>query len=446
MNERAQTYAEKLQKMIQCETVSIKDVVQLEKFEKFHTVLKENFPHVFETCEIHQFEDGSLLFKWAAKQPTDAPMMLMSHQDVVAANANDWTHAPFSGDIDEAGNIWGRGTVDTKGSLFCIFQAVDELIADGWENHGDLYISSSAGEEVLGPGAKQSNDLLTSQGVRLQIVMDEGGMITHEPLSGAKGTFAMIGCLEKGTGNYKFIAHGRGGHASAPGKNTPLPRLGALMDDIEKHPPFTPKMNSVTMEMLRRLGTKTGGLQGFLFRHAKGFSPLLTKLLYKTNPSGAAMVATTIAFTTAKGSDGLNVMPQEAYVTANVRFIPHQGVAETTKILAEKAKKHDLEMQVINSTEPCPVVDVTTEQFRLLEATVKEVFPSIIPCPYAMTGGTDSRFFTPICDNIYRFAPLEVTKQQITSIHGVDENISAETLPGGVDFYKVIVKKCLSGL
>jgi carboxypeptidase PM20D1 len=121
-------------------------------------------------------------------------------------------------------------------------------------------------------------------------------------------------------------------------------------------------------------------------------------------------------------------------------------VAETTKILAEKAKKHDLEMQVINSTEPCPVVDVTTAEFRLLEATVKEVFPSVIPCPYAMTGGTDSRFFTPICDNIYRFAPLEVTKQQITSIHGVDENISAETLPGGVDFYKVIVKKCLSGL
>jgi carboxypeptidase PM20D1 len=87
-----------------------------------------------------------------------------------------------------------------------------------------------------------------------------------------------------------------------------------------------------------------------------------------------------------------------------------------------------------------------TETCSACEATVKEVFPSVIPCPYAMTGGTDSRFFTPICDNIYRFAPLEVTKQQITSIHGVDENISAETLPGGVDFYKVIVKKCLSGL
>jgi carboxypeptidase PM20D1 len=137
-------------------------------------------------------------------------------------------------------------------------------------------------------------------------------------------------------------------------------------------------------------------------------------------------------------------MPQEAYVTANVRFIPHQGVEETTKILGKKAKEHNVEMQVINASEPCPVVDIHTQQFKMLEETIKEVFPAVVPCPYAMTGGTDSRFYTSVCDNVYRFAPLEITTQQRISIHGIDENIDTKTLPQGVDFYKTIVKKCIS--
>jgi len=445
MENRVNVFSQKLQKMIQCETVSVKDVIQKEKFARFHEVLKENFPSVFATCSIHTWEDGSLLLKWAAKAPQGEPILLMSHQDVVAANAKDWKHAPFSGDIDKEGNIWGRGTVDTKGSLFCIFQALEELMNEGFQPTVDVYISSSSGEEIIGPGAMAASKLLQDEKVHLQLVLDEGGIITYEPLAGAKGTFAMIGCLEKGTGNYKFIAHGKGGHASAPGKNTPLPRLGAFMNEIERHNPFTAKMNPITQEMLTRMGKTMKGAQGFLFRHAKAFSPLLTKVLPKASPVGNALVSTTIAFTTAKGSDGLNVLPQEAFVTANVRFIQHQGVEETTKILGKLAKKHNLEMQIINTTQPCPIVDFHSEEYHMLEDTIKELFPNVIPCPYAMTGGTDSRFFTPLSGNVFRFVPLEINQQQYSSIHGVDENIGIAALPKGVDFYKVLVRKCCQG-
>ncbi|MFA6845929.1 MAG: M20/M25/M40 family metallo-hydrolase [Sphaerochaetaceae bacterium] len=440
MEKREKTYALKLQKMIQCETVSIKDVVQKEKFDRFHEVLKDLFPHVFATCEIHDF-DGSLLFKWKSSNPQGEPILLMSHQDVVAANAKDWKHPPFSGDIDENGAIWGRGTVDTKGSLFCIFQAVDELIAENYQNKVDVYIASSCGEEILGPGARSTSEYLQKQNIHLQLLLDEGGMITYEPLSGAKARFAMMGCLEKGTGNFKFLAHGKGGHASTPGKNTPLPRLGAFMNDIERKNPFTAKMNPITLEMFRRMGPTMHGILGFIFRHAKGFSPLLEKLLPKANPAGAAMISTTIAFTTAQGSDGLNVLPQEAFVTGNIRFIHHEGVEKTKHILGEIAARHDIEIEIINATEPCPMVDITTTQYKMVEDTIKELFPKVIPCPYAMTGGTDARFYTPVCPNAIRFAPLEINKQQYLSIHGVDENIDVKVLPAGVDFYRTIVKK-----
>ena len=134
--ERAETYGKRLAKMIQQETISSRFEPEREKFYQFHETLEELFPNVHTTCEKHVF-DGSLLFKWSGSGKHE-PILLMSHQDVVEANG-EWEHGPFSGDIDEEGRVWGRGTVDTKGSLFCIFTAVEELIAEGYVPDCDIY-------------------------------------------------------------------------------------------------------------------------------------------------------------------------------------------------------------------------------------------------------------------------------------------------------------------
>ena len=62
---------------------------------------------------------------------------------------------------------------------------------------------------------------------------------------------------------------------------------------------------------------------------------LLKKLLPSISPAAGAMIRTTTAFTTASGSNGLNVLPQEAYVTANMRYIPHQNADESIKIISD---------------------------------------------------------------------------------------------------------------
>ena len=438
MNEREQLYAEKLSKMIQCETVSVKDVPNKEKFDHFHEVLKELFPNVFSRGEVIEI-DSSLLIRIKGKG-TGEPILLMSHQDVVAAEG-EWEHQPFSGDIDEDGNIWGRGTVDTKGSLFCIFQTAEELLEEGYVPEVDLYIASSSTEEVAGSGAPKTVEYLKSRNVHLQFLMDEGGMIKEEPMKGVKGRFAMIGTLEKGTGNIRFIARSNGGHASAPGHETPLVRLGRFMTEIEDHDHLEARMSPTVQETFRRFGPYTGGSLGFIFRHVKFFTPLLNKLLPRVNPLGAAMIKTTCAFTVAKGSDGLNVLPAEAYVNANIRFIQHEGVAATEAKLKRVADKYDIEMMPLQCKEPQTPVDFNGKAFRLVEDTVKEIFPDVIPTPYAMTGGTDAYFYYPVTENAIRFAPLEINEQQYKSIHGRNENISAKCLPKGVDFYKAIIKK-----
>ena len=438
-SQRAREYGRRLSKLIQKETISARGDTDRAKFYDFHKELETLFPKVHKACEKHEF-DGSLLFKWKGKGNHE-PILLMSHQDVVEATG-DWKHEPFSGDIDEKGCVWGRGTVDTKGSLFCIFSALEELIWEGYEPECDVYIASSCTEEISGEGAPLIAKYLKDQGVQLALLLDEGGMIVEEPVGGVKGLYGMVGVVEKGYGDVKFVAKSNGGHASAPGKNTPLVRLGKFMAEIDKNNPFTAKLTPTVREMFRRMTPNMTFGMRVIFANLWLFEGLLLRLLPVISPAAAAMTRTTIAFTTAKGADGLNVLPQEAYVTANMRFIHHQPNKDSIALIGEIAKKYQIETEALYNDEPCPIVDYKSDAFHLIEDIAAEIYPGVGICPYTMTGGTDAKFYKDICKNAMRFAPIYIDSQQYSSIHGINENIYQGALTKAVDFYKMVIKKC----
>ena len=225
-NERELFYGKKLGKMIRCETISSSFQQDLGKFYRFHEILEELFPNIHRICEKYEF-NGSLFFKWKGKGQGE-PILFMSHQDVVEASGV-WKHDPFGGEIAD-GAVWGRGTVDTKGSLFCFLQAVEELIAKDYVPACDVYLASSCTEEIGGEGAPLTVKWLQNNGVHLKFLMDEGGMIKEEPMKGVKGRFAMVGCLEKGYGDVRFTAKGNGGHASIPQKQNASYPSGCFYD------------------------------------------------------------------------------------------------------------------------------------------------------------------------------------------------------------------------
>ena len=435
---RAEKYGKQLSTLVQKETISSRFDSDRTKFLEFHEILKNMFPNVHKTCEKHVF-NGSLLFKWSGKGNHE-PILFMSHHDVVEATGT-WEHEAFSGDIDEEGRVWGRGTVDTKASLFCMLTAVEEMIADGFEPEGDVYVASSCTEEWSGEGAPLTVEYLKSQGVKLAYLMDEGGMILEEPVGGVKGTYGMVGVLEKGYGDVKFIAKSTGGHASAPKRNTPLVRLGKFMADVEKKSPFVNKFSPTVREMFSRMAPNMNFGMKVIFANMWLFEGLLKKLLPVISSAAGAMIHTTLAFTMAKGSDGLNVLPQEAYVTGNMRYIPHQDTDESIELISNIAKKYDIETEVIYKDYACPVVDYNNEPFHLVEEVASEVYPGIGICPYVMTGGTDAKFYRELSDNCLRFAPLYINDQQYASIHGLNENIYQGALPLGVDFYKKMIER-----
>ena len=69
-----------------------------------------------------------------------------------------------------------------------------------------------------------------------------------------------------------------------------------------------------------------------------------------------------------------------------------------------------------------------------------ETFEGLPSSPYVMTGATDAQFYECICDNCIRFAPVVFGPEQLASIHGLNENIEYNCLPGAVKFYQNLIR------
>ncbi len=435
-DDRAQAYGEKLSKMVACETLSYAGVHDREKFLRFHKVLEQQFPLLHQHLEKTELE-GNLLFHWKGKA-ADAPIVLLSHQDVVPAEGT-WLHEPFSGDIAE-GKVWGRGTADTKCSLMAFFQAVEELLAEGYVPEQDVYLASSCTEEWAGDGAPTLVAELKRRGVKPFLVCDEGGAIIAEPIGGIRGNYAMIGVFEKGKADVRFTARSTGGHASAPGRKTPIARLSALVNECETKSPFKLQFQPQVSAMFATLSAYAPFGLRLVMGNLWLFGPLMKKVMPLISAQAAAMLKTTIAFTMQSGSDACNVLPQEATVSANMRFIPHQGEKESLAIMERLAKKHGVTMEVLHSNDYTKSVDIHGAAYQRVQRVVEQTFPGLAHSPYIMTGATDSSFFQDICENCIRFSPVIYGPEQMKGMHGTNENIEINCLPGAVDFYKNLIR------
>ncbi len=434
---RAMQYAKKLSRLVSTETISSRESKDITKFLNFHEVLKEEFPYFFNTVKV-AVVDGSLLMRWEGTDKNADPVLLMNHHDVVEASG-EWKYPAFSGEIAD-GRVWGRGTLDTKGGLCMMLQGAEELIKEGFKPRRDTYFVSTCTEETGGEHGDKISDILKEQGLNFYMVLDEGGMVVKEPIGGVDGTFAMVGVGEKGYVDLKFTAKSNGGHASAPGKNTPLARLAQFICEAEKAKVFQVEMSDTVSEMLSRFSPKMTGVMKLACGNVNVFKPLLEKVMPMFAPAAAAMLRTTLAFTQCKGADGANVIPQEAWVVGNMRYSHHQGRDDSVNAITELAKKYDIETIVINDGGESQLTDFNSDQFKFIEEAVRATLPDIEPVPYIMNGASDSRYFNKVSDHCIRFVPFIIDNEQLNSVHGIDESVDVDCLPYAVDFYKYVIR------
>ena len=436
-DERLIKYIDGLSRMINVPTISDTAAPNGEAFAEFHRLIREMFPRVFDTFEYEEFH-GSILLSHIVKCDAD-PVLFMSHHDVVPENG-DWTHKPFCATVD-GGKLYGRGTLDTKGDLWAILTSLEELLEEGYEFGRSIYVESACNEETTQAGANEIADVLKKRGVRFDFTMDEGGMISRDPTGISDGEYAMVALGEKDCIDLRFVARSCGGHSSTPDKHNPLSRLAKFIVDVEKHDLFKPMISPVTIEMFGKLSQKMSGMQGFVFRHAGAFRHILAKKLPQISTRTNSMVRTTLCFTKAKGSDACNVIPTEAYVIGNMRRAHHDDKDEIMKKLGKIAKKYDVEIIQQDPGYGSAVSDCNTAQFRFLEQTIAENFPGVVTIPFISTGASDSKFFSELSDNVFRFAPFRVSGEQLGTMHAKDENIDVSALIPAVEFYKSLIKK-----
>ena len=429
------TYAGRLSRLIQIETVSQYGQTDLDKFYRFHEALKREFPAISAACEWEEFR-GSLLLRWRGRDPAKTPILLMNHHDVVDA-AGAWKYAPFSGEITED-KVWGRGALDTKGGLWAMLQAADELAAEGFVPAQDVYFESACTEEIDGSGADHFSKMLQERGMRFRFVLDEGGMIVFDPIGGSDGVFAMVGVGEKGCADLKFVARSNGGHASTPPKNTPLVRLGRFMAEVESKNLFDVRVSPTVREMFLRMAPTVSGPLKNIMAHPDAFNALITSVLPRVSETAGAMLQTTVAFTMAQGSEGTNILPQEAWVVGNMRFSHHQGGAASIAAITRVAQKYDIGVEILDPGFESPISDFNSEGFRLVERAVAENFPGVRTSPYIMTGASDARYFSRVSDCCLRFVPFRISDEQLAGIHGLNESVDLSALVPAVKFYKYI--------
>ncbi len=438
--EEENKYAADLSEMVKIPTVSKRQEEEWPDFALFQQKLAELFPLFFAKAENHDV-DGNLLRRLPGSDPKRGALLLMGHQDVVPAEGQSgWEKPPFSGEIAD-GCVWGRGAMDCKSTVCCELEAIEALLREGFDFKEDLWFFSARNEENSGGGSDAAAAYLKEKGIRLNVVLDEGGAVVTGMFPGMTAPASGIGVVEKGFVNLKFTARAEGGHASTPPKNTPIARLSKFVAEVEKKDIFQKKMVSPIPEMFGCIAPYLP----FYFRFVLGnlwlFKGLVTRILPAVSSMAGAFVKTTAAFTMSGGSAAPNVLPDEAWVICNMRPSVHQNAEKSIAAIKRIADKYDIETETLYRKDASAVTDAGSEEFRFLAQCVAECLPDTVVTPYMMTGGTDSRRFETVCDNVLRFTPTRLTPQQLAAMHAANENIGVSALAEGVKTYEYYIRK-----
>ncbi len=423
-------YAQRLSRMIKCETVSSENEYDDTEFGKLRNVMEELFPLVHKYCERKIFSNDCWLYKLTGKNEK-RNIMIMSHHDVVSASG-EWEHPPFCGEVFEDA-LWGRGTVDTKTSLFAEFQALEELLAEGFMPECNIYIGSSHNEETGGDGIPQVLTYFKEKGIELELVLDEGGAIIDPPLAGIKSKCAMVAVHEKGRHRIICTASEGNTHTGLAGNsNTPVARMSGFINEVNSSGVFITRLHPQVKAMFEALCPYTPFVMRLLFSNLWCFGTLLKTVMPKINPQAGAMVGTGCSFNFIEGS----YETKKCVARAMLRPIDKKDFEKDLESIYKIAEKYGVTIQDGEGNELPRSADMESSAYKYTMDCINRIFPEVITAPYILPAGTDARHLCEICPCVLRFAPIEMNSQQFASVHSENENISLKAIGNAVVFYK----------
>jgi len=423
-----------LQQMIRCRTESSTDLTKINEaeFDKFRALLPKLYPAVHKHCHFERIGRTGLLFKLSGRS-NEKPSVLMAHYDVVPINAEAWDKPAYEGLIED-GMMWGRGTLDTKGSLCGVLEAAEALVKEGFVPENDMYFAFAGDEETSGESQQAIVSEFSRRGLVPAFVLDEGGAVVENVFPGVDGACALIGIAEKGLMDLRFSIDESGGHASTPPPHTSVGRLAKAAVNIENHP-FPYRLTKATSAMFNTLGRHSSFMYRLIFANLWCFLPLLDSLCRKRGGELNALMRTTLAFTMMEGSKATNVLPPHAMIGANLRIISGETTEEAVNRLRKLVADPDIRLAPVMAMDPSRVSHSQGEAWDKLAAAIGQTWPDALVSPYLMTACSDARFYSNISEHVYRFSPMMLTKEERASIHANNEGIPLDKIVIMAQFY-----------
>ncbi len=248
----------------------------------------------------------------------------LGHVDTVLADASEWTHDPWSGEI-AGGCMWGRGSLDMKSQVAAEVAAAAGLAREGWRPaRGDLLVVAVVDEETGGElGAKWLCETHPEK-VRCDMLLNEGGGPHFE--LGAQRYYGVC-CAEKGVYRFTVSTEGAAGHASMPklGENALLKLAPVLERFASRQPALAP--TAEPLAFLRGVGEDESDPAAALAR-LEAIDPRLLQLL-------EPMFGVTFAPTKVSASEKINVIPSKAQLRVDCRVPPGLGEQETRSAIEQ---------------------------------------------------------------------------------------------------------------
>ncbi|WP_328832439.1 M20/M25/M40 family metallo-hydrolase [Streptomyces sp. NBC_00252] len=354
--------------------------------------------------------------------PSRPALLIHGHLDVVPANAADWTHHPFSGEVAD-GCVWGRGAVDMKDMDAMTLAVVRDRLRSGRRPPRDIVVAFLADEEAGGTyGARHlvDNHRELFDGVTEGISEVGGFSFTVSE----ERRLYLIQTAEKGMHWMKLTVAGTAGHGSMIHRDNAITELSEAVARVGRHK-FPVRVTKTTRAFLDELGDALGtpldpeDMEATLARLG-GIAKLIGATLSNTaNP------------TQLNAGYKVNVIPGEATANVDGRFLPgheEEFLADLDRILGPKVKREDVHSdKALETSFDGPLVEAMQASLLAEDPTAKAV-------PYMLSGGTDAKSFDDLGIRGFGFAPLKLPPELDFAgmFHGVDEQVPVDGLKFGV--------------
>ncbi len=368
----------------------------------------------------------------ATGTPSEKPLCLLSHVDVVPAETELWPKetGPLSGAIDGDGFIWGRGALDMKGMGLIEAMTLVWLKRANVPLRRDVILLAVGDEEVDNLGMKH---LVEKQWDQLDcgVLVNEGGLGIKNLLFEGQTVFA-ISVAEKGALWIKMKANGEAGHGSTPVPQRAPTRLIRAMQAISgRQPP--PQIHASLYELLRRIGEQKGGVTGFILQRPTLVNWFVTGKLMAKPPTRAGITNTCqVTGFDGKGS-APNVIPSQVTAIIDCRLLPGTTPEMLLAELKELVKDVEgIEFEVSNGD----AANESTWEDPFFDALARHAVGTrtdAIAGPVLSPGYTDSLLARPKGARAYGMVPFELSQEELATMHGRNERVSKQNVTKGLE-------------